>query len=298
MKTATIELPGIIVSAIKAYEFTDKPLWRIGEGLDHVKIELTYKLPTDQPTVSVEQREKTVMSKPKRGKAKRRTEPAPSAGEWPRQPLPAEQPPSTPVKPTRTQSNRRCKTPLRELPPSPPLRQCPPPLTPTIIETPSTITLPSNRPANQPPPSPLVQPPPPPNNDDPSDEIDDLPEEPDYSDLPDIPQGYDAIIQPTYVTLGLDYDIAAIRSYNNTTYFQCYSKHYPGRQFKFYARYDAASNAIVVACPPCGPNCYTPEIAYKYFKNIFHSKASPVVNSNLSGFFKLRYAFLAADTTD
>ena len=41
MKTATLELPAVLVHAIEDFNFTGKPLWRIGEGLDHVKVELT-----------------------------------------------------------------------------------------------------------------------------------------------------------------------------------------------------------------------------------------------------------------
>ena len=57
MKTATIELPAILVSATQGFNFTEKPLWRIGEGLDHVKIEITFKLPTDQPTLYWQRKE-------------------------------------------------------------------------------------------------------------------------------------------------------------------------------------------------------------------------------------------------
>ena len=44
MKTATLELPAVLVHAIEDFNFTGKPLWRIDEGLDHVKVELTFKL--------------------------------------------------------------------------------------------------------------------------------------------------------------------------------------------------------------------------------------------------------------
>ena len=142
------------MSTITAFEFTDNPLWRVGQGLDHVQIELTYKLPTNQPT-SVEQKEKPIMSNPKRGKAKRRTEPAPSAGEWPRQPLPAEQP-------SRQQPTRSCKTPKKQ-PLPPPLRECQPPATPTVTIQPTTIqrpTKPTTPPTTLPPPILNKQPPP------------------------------------------------------------------------------------------------------------------------------------------
>ena len=223
MKTATIELPAILVSTINAFEFPGNPLWRVGQGLDHVKIELTYKLPTNQP-ISVEQKEKPVMSNPKRGKAKRRTEPAPSAGEWPRQSLPATQPPPTPAKPTRQQPQRRCKTPRRELPTTPPtspapLRQCPPPATPTIVKEPTTILRPILKNANRPPPSPMIQPPPP--ADEPlaiyeplpNPEIYDLTYLPDLSDLPGGQEEYETLQFPIHWTVRTHFEIAAFRHF-------------------------------------------------------------------------------------
>ena len=298
MKTATIELPAILVSTINAFEFPGNPLWRVGQGLDHVKIELTYKLPTDQPTVSVEQKEKPVMSNPKRGKAKRRTEPAPSAGEWPRQSLPAKQPPSTPAKPTRQQPRRNCKTPRRELPTSPLLRQCPPPATTTIIEEPTTIQRPTIEKATIPLPPPRLLPPP--TEDDLSDysDYDDerppLPANPDLSDLPTSPYPYDVAINPLDQIFGRDFDVAAVRRYNNIDYFQCYFVPEQNTKQRHYARYDPASNAIIVACPqhPDGREDIYPHVepVYKYFKNIFHAEATPVTETNLANYFKLRYA--------
>ena len=88
MRTATIELPAILVSAIQGFNFTEKPLWPIGEGLDHVKIDITFKLPTDQSTC-VDRGKKAIMSK---GAKSRTKKPASPAGEWPRQPLAAERP--------------------------------------------------------------------------------------------------------------------------------------------------------------------------------------------------------------
>ena len=75
MKTSMLELPAVLVHAIQDFAFTDKPLWRIGEGLQHVKVELTFKLPTNQPTC-IDRGKKTVMSK---GAESRKQKPAPSA---------------------------------------------------------------------------------------------------------------------------------------------------------------------------------------------------------------------------
>ena len=42
--SAILEFPKILVDALRGFNFTGKPLWRLGEGLDHMQIELTYKL--------------------------------------------------------------------------------------------------------------------------------------------------------------------------------------------------------------------------------------------------------------
>ena len=151
-ETDQLELPLILVTALKAYNFSGKPVWRIGEGLEHVKVELTYKLPTTHSQSSVEQKESfnvnskekpPVMSK--RGKAKRKSKLAPSN-------LPAEQPA------TRHQPERACKTPQRPPPPSPEKQPTPPPeKQPTPPPTKQTTPPP---PAKQPtPPPPKKQPP-------------------------------------------------------------------------------------------------------------------------------------------
>ena len=84
------------------------------------------------------------MPNPKRGKAKRRTEPAPSTGEWPRQTLPAAKPP------TRQQPARHCKKPRKEQPPT----ECRPPTT-LIVERP-TIQKPTTKITAPPPASPTL----------------------------------------------------------------------------------------------------------------------------------------------
>ena len=86
MKTAMPRLPAVLVWAIEDY---DKPLWRISEGLHHLKVELTYLL-TDQPTADRGGKKQPIMSK---GAGKKK--PAPPAGEWARQPQPAERLPTS-----------------------------------------------------------------------------------------------------------------------------------------------------------------------------------------------------------
>ena len=80
--TAILRLPAVLVRAIEDYDFAEKPLWRIGEGLHHLKVELTYLL-TDQLTTDRGGKKQPIMSKGAWKKS------APPAGEWARQPRPA-----------------------------------------------------------------------------------------------------------------------------------------------------------------------------------------------------------------
>ena len=99
MKTATLELPAVLVRAIEDFSFTGKPLWRIGEGLDHVKVELTFKLndePTDQQARAV--RDRSQPANPKRRRRRRRKQRQPA---FQRQPSPRETvPPTIDISPT------------------------------------------------------------------------------------------------------------------------------------------------------------------------------------------------------
>ena len=79
MKTTTLELPAVLVHAIEDFSFTGKPLWRIGEGLDHVEVELTFKLndePTDQQARAV--RDISQPANPKRRRRRRRQQRQPA----------------------------------------------------------------------------------------------------------------------------------------------------------------------------------------------------------------------------
>ena len=69
-------MPGVLLRALSEYKFVSTPLWRMSDGKDLVRVELTFhkKLPTSQVY--------------KKGVESRR-QPAPPAGEWPRQPAPA-----------------------------------------------------------------------------------------------------------------------------------------------------------------------------------------------------------------
>ena len=317
MKTATVELPTIVVSAINEFSTTGKLIWRIGEGLDHVKIELTYKLPDDQSTGIVGQaKNKPFNVESDRGKkAKRRSKPAPSADEWPRQPLPAEKPPATPAKPTRQQPQRRCKTPKRELPPpptdpcpetlppkvaagrvgaQPPTeRDCPPPTTPTM-----TLPKPILKNANRPPPSPMIVLPPPADEPltiyrDNNAPLDDEGETilPDVSDLPGTEDDYDFQFFPPEAILNRLFEIDATRHYQGYDYFLIRNLALPP-ELKYYARHDKETNRMMLACPP-GTAWMHYETVYKHFKRIFHQKASPST-ANINEFSQLRICTIVA----
>ena len=79
MKTATLELPAVLVHAIKDFNFTRKPFWQIGEGLDHVKVEHTFMLkdrPTDQQARTV--RDRSQPANPKRRRRRRQQQRQPT----------------------------------------------------------------------------------------------------------------------------------------------------------------------------------------------------------------------------
>ena len=73
-------MPGVLLRALSEYSFVGTPLWRMSDGEDLVRVELTFHkaLPT-KPYI--------------KRRAESRRQPAPSAGEWPRQPFPASRPP-------------------------------------------------------------------------------------------------------------------------------------------------------------------------------------------------------------
>ena len=272
MKTATIELPAILVSTINAFEFPGNPLWRVGQGLDHVKIELTYKLPTDQPTVSVEHAKEKPFIMPNPKRRNKRTKPAPSTGEWPRQTLPAAKPR------TRQQPARHCKTPHKEQPPT----ECRPPTTPTLTVERPTIEKPTTKTTAPPPASPTLSLPPTtatmPNAGIiyPIDENGKL-IHPDLDDLPGKPTDYDWISYDDTVNLGTDFKIVSARRYKGTDYFTMYHNSDTDEQFRFYARFDQRTCHMLLGCP-VGLNIdslphHRP--VYVHFKRIYYQKAEP-----------------------
>ena len=101
-------MPGVLLRALSEYKFVGIPLWRMSDGKDLVRVELTFHkaLPT-----------KHYYKK----RAESRRQPAPSAGGWPRQPAPASRPPP-----------RREPTPIE--------RETLPPPKQTIQHTPQQIT--------------------------------------------------------------------------------------------------------------------------------------------------------------
>ena len=103
-------MPGVLLTALSEYKFVGTPLWRMSDGKDLVRVELTFhkKLPTPRYY--------------KKG-AESRRQPAPHAGEWPRQPAEATRPPP-----------RRVPTQVE--------RETLPPTTQTILQTPHQIIRP------------------------------------------------------------------------------------------------------------------------------------------------------------
>ena len=77
--SAILDLPSILVEALRGFDFVGKPLWRLSEGLTHVKVELTFKLrelddqPIDQPARAVR---KPAARGKKRGQRQRQRQPA------------------------------------------------------------------------------------------------------------------------------------------------------------------------------------------------------------------------------
>ena len=66
-------IPAVLLKALSEYKFVGHPLWRIADGKDHFRIELTFH--------------KMLPVYKKRAESRR--QPAPSAGEWPCQPTAA-----------------------------------------------------------------------------------------------------------------------------------------------------------------------------------------------------------------
>ena len=127
-------IPAVLLRALSEYKFVGHPLWRMADGKDYVRVELTFhkNLPT-QPIY--------------KKRAESRRQPAPSAGEWPRQPTAARRPPPTRSSP-KVQATVRREAPEKET--SPPALQ--------IMETtPDTITVPRPQQTTQLTPSPSIK---------------------------------------------------------------------------------------------------------------------------------------------
>ena len=80
-------IPAVLLRALSEYKFVGHPLWRMADGKDHVRVELTFH--KTLPMLPVYKR-----------RAESRRQPAPSAGEWPCQPTAARQPSPTTTRPT------------------------------------------------------------------------------------------------------------------------------------------------------------------------------------------------------
>ena len=123
-------LPAVLLNALRQYKFAESPLWRMADGKDHVKIEVTFRKPTNQRF-------------DKKG-AESRRRPTPPAGEWPRQPAPARRPVTRP-------------TPPASLQPTTPEKETTPPAQQTLQIDTATITVQRPPKTAQITPSPTIQ---------------------------------------------------------------------------------------------------------------------------------------------
>ena len=80
-------IPAVLLRALSEYKFVGHPLWRVAEGKDHGRVELTFH--KNLPTLPLYKK-----------RAESRRQPAPSAGELPRQPTAARRPPPNRSTPT------------------------------------------------------------------------------------------------------------------------------------------------------------------------------------------------------
>ena len=110
-------IPAVLLRAPSEYRFVGHPLWRMADGKDHVRVELTFhkNLPT-QPIF--------------KKRAESRRQPAPSAGQWSRQPTAARRPPPTRSSPTVQPVRREA-----------PKKETYPPVLQIMEITPDTITV-------------------------------------------------------------------------------------------------------------------------------------------------------------
>ena len=73
-------MPSVFLRDLSEYKFVVTPLWRMSDGKDLVRVELSFH--------------KALPTKPYyKSRTESRRQPSPSAGEWPRQPFPASRPP-------------------------------------------------------------------------------------------------------------------------------------------------------------------------------------------------------------
>ena len=87
-------MPAVLLRALNEYGCWSSSLEEIADGKDHVRVELTFH--KTLPTLPVYKR-----------RAESRRQPAPSVGEWPRQPTAARQPPPPTTRPTPPARRRR-----------------------------------------------------------------------------------------------------------------------------------------------------------------------------------------------
>ena len=108
-------IPPVLLNALKEFNFVGAPLWRFTDGIDLVRVELTFH--KNQPSSRYDKK-----------RAESRGQPALSAGEWPRQPAAATRPTTRSTLQDNTTHGRTQKTATIQ---TSPIIKRPPPATST-----------------------------------------------------------------------------------------------------------------------------------------------------------------------
>ena len=248
MKTAELDLPEILVNAIKAFNFTESPLWTISKGQDHVKVELTFQLPTVSQPIA---RKNKVLSK----RAISRTKPTIT----PCQRLPAKTPPT--------------RQPTTATIPTPPSATIHRPVTTTASPTPPARKLPR-----------LISPESSPvKTDKPRRESIKIISFDQFSiNLPDIEEGnYTMLPSATDVKTFDVYDVEAVRTLRGANHYLLKRKmpfnvESPTND-EIYATYDETNHLAILVMPPVAADYHHPEV-WREWKTTF-SRAEPVTDA-------------------
>ena len=119
---------------------------------------------------------------------------------------------------------------------------------------------------------------------------------PDFSDLPGTEDDFDFVTFPPKNIINRFYEIVASHHHQGFDYFLLHNK-YLQPDVKYYARHDKDTKLMMIACPNLPDNSYETryhEPVYKYFKKIFHQKASPTTFEDINEFYQLKLSTIVA----